>query len=158
MSLVGQLETVVEMKTPAAQLQEVFSCRPYIVTITSPERAQSCELIQGEWGKEGFVIRWTLTRDGKNPRVSKEIMEVIDNENFITIYKLTEGRLLEKYKSFYTITKISPKDDDESSLVYLTYKYEKHNEDVPDLDDKLIHMAIDVIKSIDAYLLAQLHA
>ncbi|KAJ4710006.1 MLP protein [Melia azedarach] len=169
MSLVGQLETVVEVKTSAAQLHEVFSCMPYIVTITSPERVQSCELIQGEWGKEGSVICWRLTRalfccrtvllsDGSDPQISKEIMEVIDNENSITIYKLIEGRMLETYKNFFSIAKISPKDDDEGSLVYWTYKYEKHNEDAPDLDDKLIHMATNVIKNIDAYLVAQLQA
>lgn len=56
MSRVGRLETIVEVKAPAAKIHEVFSCRPHIVTITSPESVESCELLEGERGKPGCVI------------------------------------------------------------------------------------------------------
>ncbi|KAJ4710005.1 MLP protein [Melia azedarach] len=154
MSLVRELGTVIEVRVSAAEFHEVFSCRPYISTITSPGNVQSCELVEGEWGKTGSFISWTFTRD-KNPQNVKELVEVIDNENYITIFKLiTEGLVLENlYKSFYSIVKVIPKD--EGSLVNFTYKYEKQNEDVPDLESRLLEMVIQNVKDIDAYLTQQ---
>lgn len=62
MSLVRELGTVIEVRVSAAEFYEVFSCRPYISTITSPGNVQSCELVEGEWGKTGSFISWTFTR------------------------------------------------------------------------------------------------
>lgn len=62
MSRVGKLETIVEVKAPAAKIHEVFSCRPHIVTIRSPESVESCELLEGERGKPGRVICWRFCR------------------------------------------------------------------------------------------------
>lgn len=62
MSLAGELEAVIEVKASADKVHEVFSCRPHIVTSISPQSVQSCELIEGEWGKPGAVICWTFTR------------------------------------------------------------------------------------------------
>lgn len=65
MSLGGELGTVIEVKASAAQFHEVFSCRPHLVTSTSPGNVQSCELMEGEWGKPGSVICWTFTRGNR---------------------------------------------------------------------------------------------
>lgn len=62
MSLAGELEAVIEVKASADKVHEVFSCRPHIVTSISPQSVQSCELIEGEWGRPGAVICWTFTR------------------------------------------------------------------------------------------------
>ncbi|KAJ4710007.1 MLP protein [Melia azedarach] len=149
----GELGTVIEVKASAAQFHEVFSCRPHLVTSTSPGNVQSCELMEGEWGKPGSVICWTFTRD-KNPQTVKELVEIIDNEDYVTVYKLIEGWVLENvYKSFYSIAKITPKDD--GSLVHFTYKYEKQNENIPDLESKVLQMMIQNVKDIDAYLIQQ---
>lgn len=155
MSLAGELETVIEVKASADKIHEVFSCRPHIVTSISPQSVQSCELTEGEWGKPGAVICWTFTRYAGNPQTVKELIEVIDNENYITIFKLIEGSVLEMlYKSFYSVAKVTRKDDHEGgSLVRFTYKYEKQNEDVPDLESKVVEMMTDIVKSIDAHLI-----
>ena len=81
-------------------------------------------------------------------------MEVIDNENYITNYKVIEGNLLELYKSFCSTVKVTPKENDDGSLVHWIFEYEKLNEDVPDPTGKL-QMVIDVAKDIDALLLSQ---
>lgn len=69
------------------------------------------------------------------------------------LFKLIEGGYWRSKKSFYSIAKVNPKD--EGSLVHWAYKYEKQNEDVPDLESKLLQLAINNIKDIDAYLLNQ---
>ncbi|KAL9456928.1 hypothetical protein AB3S75_006043 [Citrus x aurantiifolia] len=155
MSLAGELEAVIEVKASADKVHEVFSCRPHIVTSISPQSVQSCELIEGEWGKPGAVICWTFTRYAGNPQIVKELIEVVDNENHITIFKLIEGNVLEMlYKSFYSVAKVTQKDDHEGgSLVRFTYKYEKQNENVPDLESKVLEMMIDIVKNIDAYII-----
>lgn len=99
-----------------------------------------------------FVVRKS---DAGNPQIVKELIEVVDDENYITIFKLIEGNVLEMlYKSFYSVAKVTQKDDHEGgSLVRFTYKYEKQNENVPDLESKVLEMMIDIVKNIDAYII-----
>lgn len=99
-----------------------------------------------------FVVRKS---DAGNPQIVKELIEVVDNENYITIFKLIEGNVLEMlYKSFYSVAKVTQKDDHEGgSLVRFTYKYERKNENVPDLESKVLEMMINIVKNIDAYLI-----
>ncbi|KAH9746307.1 MLP-like protein 28 [Citrus sinensis] len=134
MSLAGELEAVIEVKASADKVHEVFSCRPHIVTSISPQSVQSY---------------------AGNPQIVKELIEVVDNENYITIFKLIEGNVLEMlYKSFYSVAKVTQKDDHEGgSLVRFTYKYERKNENVPDLESKVLEMMINIVKNIDAYLI-----
>ncbi|KDO64572.1 hypothetical protein CISIN_1g039477mg, partial [Citrus sinensis] len=89
-----------------------------------------------------------------SPQIAKEIIEAIDNENYITNYKVIEGNLLELYKSFSSTVKVTPKENDDGSLVHWIFEYEKLNEDVPDPTGKL-QILIDVAKDIDAHLLSQ---
>ena len=109
-------------------------------------------------GKLNIIAKWFIVlvewnTDG-SPQIAKEIMEVIDNENYITNYKVIEGNLLELYKSFSSSVKVTPKENDDGSLVHWIFEYEKLNEDVPDPTGKL-QILIDVAKDIDAHLLSQ---
>lgn len=81
-------------------------------------------------------------------------MEIIDNEKYITNFKVIEGSLLETYKSFCSTVKVTPKEDGSCSLVHWTFEYEKLNKDVPDPSGKL-QVVVDVAKDIDAFLLSQ---
>lgn len=103
-----------------------------------------------------LVIEFVVWKsDAGNPQIVKELLDVVDNENYITIFKLIEGNVLEMlYKSFYSVAKVTQKDDHEGgSLVRFTYKYEKQNENVPDLESKVLEMMINIVKNIDAYLI-----
>ncbi|KAL9453443.1 hypothetical protein AB3S75_009115 [Citrus x aurantiifolia] len=103
----NKVETVVEVRAPAAKFHQVFSCKPHILASMSPQSIQGCDLLEGEWGKPGCIICWRYFHDG-SPQIAKEIMEVIDNENYITNYKVIEGNLLELYKSFCSTVKVTP--------------------------------------------------
>ncbi|KAJ0095223.1 hypothetical protein Patl1_15443 [Pistacia atlantica] len=135
MSLVGQLETDVEIKAPARKFHDVFSCRPHHISNVCPEKIQGVDLHE----------------DGV-PEVAKEIIEAIDDENNSTSFKVIEGHLLEKYKNFHLIVQATQKE--EGSLVHWILKYEKVSEDIPE-PKGMLKLAIDVTKDIDAHLMEQ---
>ncbi|KAJ4709994.1 MLP protein [Melia azedarach] len=137
MSLVGQSETDIEIKAPAALFHDVFSCRPHHISNVCPEKIQGVDLHE----------------DGI-PEVAKEIIEEIDDENNSTTFKVIEGHLLEKYKNFHFIVQATPKGEGQGSLVHWTLKYEKLNEDVPE-PKGMLQLAIDVTKEVDAHLTQQ---
>ncbi|ESR61439.1 MLP-like protein 34 [Citrus sinensis] len=149
----NKVEIEIEVKAPAAKFHQVFSCKPHIMASMSPQSIQGCDLLEGEWGKPGCIICWRYSHDG-SPQIAKEIIEAIDNENYITNYKVIGGNLLELYKSFSSTVKVTPKENDDGSLVHWIFEYEKLKEDVPDPTGKL-QILIDVAKDIDAHLLSQ---
>ncbi|KAJ4709993.1 MLP protein [Melia azedarach] len=153
MSLVGQSETDIEIKAPAALFHDVFSCRPHHISNVCPEKIQGVDLHEGDWGTVGSVVCWNYVHDGI-PEVAKEIIEEIDDENNSTTFKVIEGHLLEKYKNFHFIVQATPKGEGQGSLVHWTLKYEKLNEDVPE-PKGMLQLAIDVTKEVDAHLTQQ---
>ncbi|KAJ4710008.1 Retrovirus-related Pol polyprotein from transposon TNT 1-94 [Melia azedarach] len=63
MSLAGKVETVVEVKSPAAKFHEVFSCKPLIIPSMSPHNIQGCDLLEGQLGNPGCIICWRYFHD-----------------------------------------------------------------------------------------------
>ncbi|WZY76596.1 hypothetical protein YC2023_022980 [Brassica napus] len=67
-SLVGKLETDVEIKAPAGKFHHMFAGRPHHVSKATPGNIQNCELHEGDWGKvgdpkhggPGSVVHWHL--------------------------------------------------------------------------------------------------
>lgn len=57
-SLVGQLEGDIEIKSPAAKFHEFISRTPYLFTKVNPALIHSGEILEGDWGKPGFIIFW----------------------------------------------------------------------------------------------------
>ncbi|CAH2066650.1 unnamed protein product [Thlaspi arvense] len=57
-SLVGTLETEVEIKASAGQFHHMFAGRPHHVSKASPGTVQGCEIDDGDWGKVGSIIFW----------------------------------------------------------------------------------------------------
>lgn len=58
MSLLGKVETDVQVKVAANKFHDVFACRPHHVSNMTPGNIQGCELHEGEFGKSGTVICW----------------------------------------------------------------------------------------------------
>ena len=58
MSLFEKLETDVEIEASAEKFHELYSTKPYQIPIISPRTKKGCDLVEGEWGKQGTVIRW----------------------------------------------------------------------------------------------------
>lgn len=57
-SLVGKLETDVEIKASAGKFHHMFAGRPHHVSKATPGNIQNCELHEGNWGKVGSVVIW----------------------------------------------------------------------------------------------------
>ncbi|OAY29256.1 MLP-like protein 31 [Manihot esculenta] len=148
MALLKKLEASFEVNVPANQFHNVYSCRPHHVSIMSPERIQGVELHEGEWGKEGSVICWNYTHDG-SLKIAKEIIEVIDDVNLSTTFKVIGGDLLKDYKSFKFIVQATQKGD--GSLVHWTLEYEKVHENTP-APNTLMDFVVHCSKDISAHL------
>ncbi|KAH9746315.1 MLP-like protein 43 [Citrus sinensis] len=102
MSLTGQVEAGVEIKAPASTVREYFCSKLHHVSSACPDKVQSVDLLEGEWGKAGSVI----------------------------FGRYANGNLLDQYKSFCCFFQVTPKG--EGSFVTWTLKYEKPNENVPE--------------------------
>ncbi|KAI9169281.1 hypothetical protein LWI28_010095 [Acer negundo] len=152
MSLICQVETDIEIKTPADKFHEVFSCRPHHMSNVTSEKIQGVELHEGEWGKVGSIIFWNYMHDGV-AETAKEVIEAIDDENYSTTFRVIEGHLLEKYKDFDATVQVTPKKDG-GSLVHWTIKYEKANEQAQDAKG-IIQLVSDMTKDLDAHLIEQ---
>ncbi|CAK9154742.1 unnamed protein product [Ilex paraguariensis] len=89
--------------------------------------------------------------EGKK-KVAKEIIEAIDEEKKLVTFKVTEGDLMELYKTFITTVHVDTKG--ESNMMTWTFKYEKLNENVED-PNTLMDMCINTTKDIETHHLQQ---
>ncbi|XP_031273357.1 MLP-like protein 43 [Pistacia vera] len=89
MALAGQLKADVEINPPADKFQEFFSCTPFESTKSSPDKIQSVDLIEGQWGKDGSVYCWNFLLDGKT--ANNKVKVRIDNKSKSTTLKTIEG-------------------------------------------------------------------
>uniref|UniRef100_A0A2P2N522 Bet v I/Major latex protein domain-containing protein n=1 Tax=Rhizophora mucronata TaxID=61149 RepID=A0A2P2N522_RHIMU len=149
MSLVGKVETDVEIKSPAEKFHEVFSSRPHHVSGYSPSNVHACDLHEGEWGKEGSVICWTYKHDGET-KIAKEVVEAIDNAKLSVTLNVIEGDLLKEFKSFKATIQATPKGEG-SVVVHWTLEYEKLHDQIID-PHSVLQLAVDMSKDIDSHL------
>lgn len=154
-SRLGKLEADIEIKAPADKFHEIWARRTYQISNISPDKVASCELLEGDWGKEGSVIFWNYFLDG-NAKVGKELFEAIDFDKNSVNWKVIEGDILQYYKSLKSSFQATPKakGDEEGTCVHWTLEYEKLHDQVPDPLSKL-QLIVSVVKDIDAYLTTQ---
>ncbi|XP_057975400.1 MLP-like protein 34 [Malania oleifera] len=145
---VEKLEIEVEIKASADHFHDIFSSRPHHISNVCPEKVQSCEIHEGEWGKESSVIYWNYVLDGK-ACVAKQIVEAIDKEKNSVTFKVIEGQLLEEYKSLKATIQATPKG--ETTLVKWTLEFEKLKEDDPE-PKKLLDFVVLLTKDIEDHL------
>ncbi|CAF2139359.1 unnamed protein product [Brassica rapa] len=115
-SLVGKLETDVEIKAPAGKFHHMFAGRPHHVSKATPGNIQNCELHEGDWGKVGSVVIWnyvhgkptlyifyfynTYNKFHGEAKVAKERVEAVEPEKNLITFRVVEGDLMKEYKSF----------------------------------------------------------
>ncbi|XP_038719275.1 MLP-like protein 31 [Tripterygium wilfordii] len=145
MSVHGKMEVELEVKVSAAQFHEVVSFRPHHISNMTPDHLQGVDLHEGEWGKQGKVISFNYVHDGV-PKVAKDRLEVIDDVNYLSSYRVIDGDPLKEYKDLLVTVQATPKGD--GSLVKWTFEYEKLNPDVPD-PQSLLDYVVTVSKGID---------
>ncbi|KAJ4840589.1 hypothetical protein Tsubulata_021424 [Turnera subulata] len=147
MSLKGNLEAEVEVKTDAKTIHDVFSCRPHHISNMTPEKIQGVDLHEGDLGTPGTVLIWNYVHEGV-PKIAKEVVEAIDDVNLSTTFKVIEGDLLTEFKDFKATVKATPKANGEGAIAHWHFEYEKLHEGIPD-PHSLLEFTIHMTKDID---------
>ncbi|CAK9318406.1 unnamed protein product [Citrullus colocynthis] len=151
MGLYRKLETYVDIEAPASKFHELIHKNPHHMANIAPDKIQSCELHEGEWGKVGAILYWNYVHDGK-ACVAKDVIEAVDEENNSLTWKMLEGDLLNEYKSFRMTIQCIPKD--KGSMIHFTLEYEKLHENVED-SHSLLELCDSVSKAVGAHLVGK---
>ncbi|RID55764.1 hypothetical protein BRARA_G03007 [Brassica rapa] len=152
-SLVGIIETTVEIKSSPEKLHGMFVGKKHHIPSASPSFVHGCELHEGEMGQVGSVVTWNYFHDGE-VRVMKERIESIDPENNMVTYRVLEGDVMNEYKSFVITLQVTPKEGEPGSVVHWHFEYEKINEEVAH-PETLLQFAVEVSKELDAHLFSE---
>ncbi|ESQ28116.1 hypothetical protein EUTSA_v10019433mg [Eutrema salsugineum] len=152
-SLVGILETTVELKSSTEKFHDMFVGRPHHVPNASPSYVQGCELHEGEMGQVGAVIVWNYVHDGEAKVIKVRIEEAEPEKNQVT-YKALEGELMKEYNSFVITFQVTPKEGEPGSIAHWHFEYEKISEEVAH-PETLLQFAVEVSKEIDEHLLSE---
>ncbi|EOA34244.1 hypothetical protein CARUB_v10021755mg [Capsella rubella] len=152
-SLVGVLETTVELKSSAEKFHDMLVGRPHHVSNATPSNVQGAELQEGEMGQVGAIISWNYVHDGE-AKVVKERIEAVDPENNRVTYKVLEGDLLKEYTNFVITLQVTPKEGEPGSVAHWHFEYEKINEEVAH-PETLLQLAVEVSKEMDEHLLSE---
>ncbi|CAN6844471.1 unnamed protein product [Brassica oleracea var. botrytis] len=85
-SLVGKLETEVEIKASAGKFHHMFAGRPHHVSKASPGNIQGCDLHEGDWGKVGSIVYWNYIH-GKSTSYTFFLIIIgfLLNRNFLSL-------------------------------------------------------------------------
>ncbi|XP_019093825.1 PREDICTED: MLP-like protein 43 [Camelina sativa] len=152
-TLVGTLETEVEIKASAGKFHQMFAERPHHVSKATPDKIHGCDLHEGDWGKVGSIVIWNYVIDGKASMV-KDRIEAVEPEKNLIKFKVIEGDLMEEYKSFFVTIQVTPKHGGSGSVVHWHFEYEKINEEVAH-PENLLQFAVGMSKEIDEHLLTE---
>ncbi|XP_042034486.1 kirola-like [Salvia splendens] len=143
----GKLVDKINIKSDGDVFHELFREKPHQISGICPDKIQTCDLHEGEWGKVGSIIVWNYFHDGKE-RVAKEIIEAIDEANKSVTFKVIEGDLMEHYKEIKLTVHVDTKGED--NLVTWTIEYEKVKDDVAD-PHTLMEFCLHVTKDIETH-------
>jgi len=65
-SLVGILETTIDLKSSTEKFHDMFVGRPHNISDVSPSNVQGCELHEGEMGQVGAILFWNYVHGKSN--------------------------------------------------------------------------------------------
>ncbi|EPS58827.1 hypothetical protein M569_15986 [Genlisea aurea] len=123
----GRIVVAQEFPSKGDIYHQLLKNNPHALTATSPHTIQGCVVHEGEFGKQGSVIFWNYTHDGKE-KVAKEVIESVDDEKKLISFRIIEGDVLEEYKDFLLTFHVESRDG--KDLVTWTFDYETLNDDV----------------------------
>ncbi|XP_051149284.1 MLP-like protein 34 [Andrographis paniculata] len=148
MGLFGKLSATIEIKSNGDLFHDLWRHNPHQVSGITPDKIQSCDLHDGDWGTHGSTIFWKYKHDGKE-KVAKEIVEVDEEKKCVTM-KVVEGDLLDLYKTFTAHVRVDTGNGASSHFVTWEFEYEKLNDDVED-PISLLQLLIQMTKEIDSH-------
>ncbi|CAJ1958849.1 unnamed protein product [Sphenostylis stenocarpa] len=140
-----KMESKVNIKVSAEKLYDVFCNKTHQIGNIFPEKVQSVEIYEGEWGNEGSIIAWKILFEGK-AWVVKEVIESIDKKNHKITFKVIDGNLLEHYKSFKYILQVTPLE--KGGVANLALEYEKQNDQTSD-PHIMLKFSTDVLEKVN---------
>ncbi|XP_010415780.1 PREDICTED: MLP-like protein 31 [Camelina sativa] len=149
-SLVGKLETDMEIKNSAHKFYHMFAERPHHVSTASPGHIQNCELHEGEWGKVGAILFWDYIHEGVE-KVAKERIVASEPEKNLMTLSIIEGDLMKEFKSFVITFQVTPKEGGPGSIVHWHIEYEKISEEIAH-PETILQFHVDMAKGVDEYL------
>ncbi|XP_023643369.1 MLP-like protein 34 isoform X2 [Capsella rubella] len=154
-SLLGKLETDLEIKASAEKFHHMWSGKPHHVSKASPGNIQGCDLHEGDWGTVGSIIFWNYVHDGE-AKVAKERIEAVEPDKNLITFRVIEGDLMKEYKSFVATIQVTPnpKHGGSGSIVHWHLEYEKISEEVAH-PETLLQLCVEISKEIDEHLLAE---
>ncbi|KAM5585436.1 MLP-like protein 43 [Rosa sericea] len=145
------LEALVAVKSSADKLYAIISTEHHNVPKASSDTVHDVAVHEGDWKTSGSIKLWKYTIDGTVETI-KEKVEIDEANKRVSLTAL-EGHMLEQYRSLKFIYQVIPKSDEGGNQVKITLEYEKLNEsDQP--PHKYLRLVVNVIKDIDAYLIA----
>ncbi|KAL8161259.1 hypothetical protein V2J09_012748 [Rumex salicifolius] len=149
MAQIRKLEAEVEIASTGDLFYESFTNAPHHLLKLQPEVYQRCDLLEGEFGKPGFVVLWAYTLEGKS-YVMKERFETIDRKNKILKQVVLEGDVMDSYKSFELTIRALTKGEG-MHVIKWSIEYEKIHEGVPD-PHNILEAVVQATKRIDNYI------
>ncbi|KAJ6689573.1 hypothetical protein OIU85_005934 [Salix viminalis] len=147
MSLKGNLETVMELKSSPEKFFTVWKTQAHHIPNHTPDNIHAVDMHEGDWETEGSIKIWRYSVDGKQ-EVFKEKVVVDEEKNTVGLIGL-EGDVMTKYKLFNPTYHLTPKGG--GSLARLIIEYEKLDENIP-VPDKYMDFMISITRDIDESL------
>ncbi|MED6110441.1 hypothetical protein PIB30_042963 [Stylosanthes scabra] len=110
------------------------------------------EITEGDGKVPGFIIKATVDL-GTEKAIFKERIEGADDEKKTLTYSVIDGDLLKYLKSYKGCVSVTPKVDNNGSIVKWSCDYEKASQDVPE-PIFLKDFATKMFSKFDDYLLS----
>ncbi|KAI3731567.1 hypothetical protein L1987_62756 [Smallanthus sonchifolius] len=146
MALSGKLIGYVEISKTGDVFHDLFRHNPHKMVAMTPDKVHDCELHEGERGVVGSVISWHYTHEEKK-KFSKQIIEAVNEENHMIVFKVIGGDLVDElYKSFRITLHVEPKGD--AQVATWTFEFEKPDTSVP-YPTSLMDYLCGLVKDLD---------
>nr|USU81827.1 MLPL2 [Nepeta sibirica] len=153
--MASKLEVEIELKTHSENLWK--NLKEFITFFPKalPNMYEKIDVIEGDGRSVGSVFVSTLKPSELNPvvEVTKERIELLDEEKKILSYSFVEGEILKNYKNFRAIIRVSRSKSDGTIVNYLA-EFEKANAEVPNPDFFKDYVA-KLFHDVDDYLLKE---
>ncbi|MED6143643.1 hypothetical protein PIB30_007946 [Stylosanthes scabra] len=151
--LIGKLEAEIEVKSKADKFWSAIREFATIFSKASPSDYKSIQIIQGDGKVPGSIYKTTLGQGYELVKTVTERIEGVDEENRTITYSVIDGEVLKYLKSYKGFISVTPKEDDNGSIVKWCCEYEKASQDVPE-PIFIKEFATKIFPKVDDYLLS----
>ncbi|XP_015956823.1 MLP-like protein 423 [Arachis duranensis] len=153
--VVGKLEAEMEVKSNADKFWSSIKDFATIFPNTSPSIYKGTQIIQGDGKAPGSLMKVTLDIGHElDVKTVTERIEDVDDAKRTIIYSVIDGDLLKYLKSYKGYISVTPKGDDNGSIVKWSCEYVKASQEVPE-PILIKEFAYKIFPNVDDYLLSK---